>query len=381
MSMSLEAPLGFFPTSGLTTFNLDEPPQKKEPSTKFSFSSIMSKTPKKAIVTTNIEQEDLNIPITPYNSQKIDYSSLHFLKPRFNENSKRIINWGDLIQIKDKNDKQNKEQKRIEEQQKNDLIKSKEQSKTDVMDFFNDTETISIVVEEKKSVLTEKIANVIDTLSGAEILGKKDKSQPLNAMLPDQFFDLLYNSFQFMNPEERGKLLVTIIFGGLITRPKMTGIGGKKAFVKFDDLLKNLNKLPTGGMNSSVGRVYTTMTEIIVSARLNRYRSELTAAEHIVNVTSLVNRLVQSKQDVYFPSNYLFSDPVFTGIDPGTNLKSVPISGVPTLDNFTDFFSTTTQQVIPPVVVQKKKVTKKLAFDENDSQYIRRTRNGDEEDW
>ena len=78
-----------------------------------------------------------------------------------------------------------------------------------------------------------------------------------------------------------------------------------------------------------------------MSARLNRYRSDASSSDQVTAIIALIRRFVNSKTLVHFPANNSIKEPFpskdVKGVsEPG---KVASISGTPTLENLTSFFS------------------------------------------
>lgn len=249
--------------------------------------------------------------------KKVPYASNTILK--LDENLRKVQNWNDIMFS---NNSKNEEKKILQRQiEENNAIEQ-------TIDLFGSSSSVSN--NNSNLSINKKIDDIITRMNSYEVVNKKEKNMNGMILAPD-FFQMLFEVFDFINPEERGKLLITIIFGGLMSKAKLSGIGGKSASNKFKDLTVSLNKLVKGGQNSATDRVYTKVTEIIRSQKLNKYRSDTTALDQVTNVMNLVNRLIDSKKSIYFPINYIHSDI--------SSSKTVTLVGVPVIENLNDFFS------------------------------------------
>jgi hypothetical protein len=335
---------------------------------KFSFSgfgksNIIKPIIQPQIVVTEVEVKPVETisseDITIFIGKKISYNGIK--KPRIDEATRKTANWGDLMlsqgsKTKEQQQKDRKREKELEIERKN--------ATADVMDFFGNVDTEFIVEEPvNNNLLVGKVADLIDKMGEYEVVGKKDKSTG-NATLASEFFTMLYDVFEYLNPEERGRLLITIIFGGLISRAKFSGRGAGSASNKFKDIIIALNNITKGGQNSNIDRVYTKISEIICSSKLNKYRSDVTVAEQVNNVLTLVTKLANSKRPIYFPSNLLFSDPV--GVIGSKITKSVALIGTPIIENLNDFFANE-QKIVAKSNTVKKNSNGNDEFDQEDN--------------
>lgn len=356
-----------------SNLNPPKPVVKVGPTSKFSFAgfgkSITANPPSQA-ATVVVESSNVypSLPIISdsildhviFVGRKVVYGNNK--KPRLDESTRKIVNWGDLMATHESKSEEQQERDRKREEAREAELKD---AQSQTMDLFVGMDTDYIVEEPVTDLLAIKISDLIKGMDQYDVVGKKDKTIG-NTTLASDFFRMLYDSFEYLNPEERGKLLITIIFGGLISRSKLSGIGGKSVVTKFKDIASNLSKLTKGGQNSNVDRVYTRISEIICSQKLNRYRADVTAMDQVTNVINLINKLVTTKKTVYFPTNFLFSDPVSVSTTVNgkvtITVKSVALTGVPIVENLNDFFAEN-----KPVV---KKTTGKKSHDDDDNNAI-----------
>lgn len=88
------------------------------------------------------------------------------------------------------------------------------------MDMFdNDQRQPDQSVENER--ISSAISDALTKLVSCEVVMKKDKTSSAKSVLPEVFFTYLYDMFQYLNSEERGKIIIHAIFGGLITRTKL----------------------------------------------------------------------------------------------------------------------------------------------------------------
>lgn len=297
-------------------------------------------------IITNIQE--INSDIIIFTGRKVTYGSAK--KPRLNQENRKIANWGDLmISHEGKSKEQRENDKKREKEREADIKTTIDQT----IDLFGAMDTDFIAPEEPNTdILAGKVTELLDNMNKHDVVSKRDKNSGV-VTLATEFFSMLYSIFDYLNPEERGKLLITIIFGGLISRGKLSKIGGKSGSAKFLDLIGSkksglgLNALPPGGQNPNIGRVYTKVTEIICSVKLARYRDDVPAADQVNSVIELVNKLNRGNKEIYFPSNFLFSDPVLVVISKvvaskvvtSTTVKSAYLNGTPIIENLNDFFA------------------------------------------
>lgn len=377
--LNLEAPDSFFGESVTRTvkFNVgfsdnrdpivENNPVEKSKSTgsKFSLSSFGSKFKKTATIsfepsTQNVVEDvinnrDLLLKVTEYKGRKSPYiydSSRG--KPVLDENKRRRTNWNDIL-MKQKAAEISKQttQREIE----------KKVAEADVLDFFGSTDKIVIEVKDESSALSRRIDSVMSSLDITEVTDDKTKSSGPGKVTITALFNILFGTLEYMSSEERGRLLLNIIFGGVISRAKYMGNGGKVGSGEFKTIVYALNKLRIGGAGNVGSQIYIKTLDLVTSSKLASYRSTATAVSQARAVLAFIDKISTSSLDVFFPFNISFSDPVPVYITEGGKqvlvTKSVPLSGTPTIENLNSFFSIQTTQNKPKTL--KKKI--------NDSEY------------
>ena len=243
-------------------------------------------------------------------------------------------------------------------------------AKQDVMDLFSNGERkVEDTHESEEEKINTAISDSLTKLISCEVIMKKDRTSSARSVLPDVFFTYLYDMFQYLNSEERGKIIVHVIFGGLITRSKLTGVGAKSGVSKFADLISNINKLVHGPSNSTESKLYTQIKDAILSSNLNKYRSDCSASDQVNNVTTLIRKLAAAKITIHFPSTITVSDPFPLKDSSGKVLptKTISISGTPVILNLNTFFEKPGETQTAKPSSSKKKVFDDE--DENDGDY------------
>lgn len=264
---------------------------------------------------------------------KIEYLYDTQKKPKLDEKTKKAINWGDMI-------RQNEEKKKHEQKITQAEI-DRRNAEEGAFDLF---QGISVEKNEEKnedddSFIVKKIKDALTVLEN-NVSVKKGSTQARSTISIDTFISNLVTLLDFMNPEERGRILNICIFGCLISRAKINGAGGKPALSKFPALINAFKGYKTGGSSNANGKVYLQVREILTSSKLNSYRVDSTAPEQVTKVTELITKVVASKKEIYFPTETL-SDPipVLIGDSKIPNVRSVGIIGLPTLENMNSFFA------------------------------------------
>lgn len=267
-------------------------------------------------------------------------------KPKFDEKTKKAINWGDML-------RKNEEKKKLEQkltQVEIDNLNAEEGTADLFKDFIKENEKLNEEERKKReeerrlkeqAIIVKKINDALTVLSN-NVSGKKGNTYVKGTISIDNFIANLVILFDYMNPEERGRILNICIFGCLISRAKLNGTGGKPALAKFPALINAFKGYTTGGSSNANGKVYLQVREILVSSKLSSFRTDATAAEQVTRVTELINKVVLAKKEIYFPTE-TFSDPipVMIGDSKVPDVKSVGLVGLPTLDNLNNFFTQT----------------------------------------
>lgn len=320
----LQPPIPIIPVTSVKQMNFN----------KFSFSKFGSSKFTKNIKTeeskTVLDQKSSVVEAVDeykiYKGTKVKYVYDRTVKPRLDKNTNITADFSILLQQLEANKYTKKSEAEIEN--KNAI--------NDTMDMFTGMDGAfqeSFVDEANKNEMLIKADEYISKLSRNMFLGKPDKVIKAG-ILPPALFECIYELFKYMNPEERGKMLINIIFGGLISKAKLSGPAGKSAPKEFPKIVDAISKLTQGGTNHDIGSIYNRTLEYIITNG-GKYRSDLAASEQITNVANLINKIVKKGLIVYFPSNLLFFDPIVIKDVP---TKSVPLSGIPTLENMNEFF-------------------------------------------
>lgn len=289
----------------------------------------------------NMGGEDDDILVFSYPlSKKLQYQTSNS-NLVFTQTPRRAINFTDISAAEAR-----QRQRQIEERVAID----------DVMDMFGNGER-----QPNESLENDRISSAISDaltkLVSCEVVMKKDKTSSSKSVLPEVFFSYLYDMFQYLNPEERAKIIIHAIFGGLITRVKLTGAGGKSGISKFAELITTIGKLENGASNSNESKLYTQVKAAMLSTNLNKYRSDSSAGDQVTNVTTLIRKIATAKLPVHFPSTITVSDPFQMKDSSGkiSPVKTISLSGAPVLLNLNTFFEKPVEQKVVKAVVSKKK--------------------------
>lgn len=371
--LNLEAPAGLFgTTTSSNTYNNTEQIGSRDVSedstsktsksigSKFSLNSFGSKFKKNASISfdssiskKNEERETnktTSLKVSEYRKVKIPYTyDINRGVPFLDESKKRRINWNDIINRQKTSESViQAEQREIE----------KKVAEEDVLDFFGSGEKVVVEIKDESNTFSSKINDVISSLDITEVITEKGKSSSGNKVSIEGLFDILYRTFEYMSSEERGRVILNIIFGCLISRSKFLGTGGRIGSSGFKDIISSLSKLKRGGSGEVGSKIYIAVLDLLSSNKLSSYRSNITAANQVQNVASFINRIAKSNLEIYFPSNISFTDPVSVYVTESgkqvLNTKSIPLVGTPTLENLNNFFSSQTVQSKPKS--QKKKI-------------------------
>lgn len=261
-----------------------------------------------------------------YKGSKIPYSYNKERNPILSKNLNVTSDFNSLLQQRESNKDVKLSEREIEERQ----------AMSSVMDMFGDATSVleeSTLDEARKNSMVDKANEYLGKLSRNVFIAKPDKSIK-NGILPEIVFGSISELFEYMNPEERGRMIINIIFGGLISRSKLSGFAGKSASKEFPKIISAIDKLKHGGISGEPGHIYNKTLEHIIQNG-NRYRMDLTAADQVINVANFIDKIARRGLPVYFPSNMLFSDPI---IIKDTPTKSLPLNGKPTLEHLNVFF-------------------------------------------
>lgn len=335
---------------------------------RFKFGGPSRKTPKKV----GIESEILVAPsVSNGQSQikteeklvfllhsfiKIPYSNVPLKKLRFDESTKKSVNWGDMMAHSQAN--------KVKEQQLTEKQIQENTASEQIFDLFGGATPEHIVRERERENDTtgetaSKINEYLSIISSNEVSGKKEKVTPKGFIAIETFFTNVFKLVEFLNAEERGRFLIHCIFGCLISRAKFMGAGAKSGTNKFKDLTSALSKLTTGGSATVNSKVYSGLIGVCSGPKLNKYRSEVSAGDQVTFMVDLINKISAAKYPVFFPLNLQFSDPVaiYTGVAPRLvlDVKTVPLSRTPTLDNLNDYFGVTAAKAKSAVTQSKRK--------------------------
>lgn len=310
---------------------------------KFSFSKFGSSRIVKPIVNkegvTDIVSSISHVTIVNvktdylYTGKKLSYSYDMTGLPRLEKNKNVTADFNQLLQLQEANRGKKVDKAELENNQAVD----------DAMDFFGDMKGIireDVADKSRNRKMVEEADVSLGKLSRNQFVAKVDSSVK-NYLLPSSLFDEILKLFNYMNPEERGMLIINMIFGGLMSRTKFDGFAGKAGSKEFPGLITAIDKLKIGGANSEIERVYTRTLEYIVTNG-DKYRTDVGSKDQVTNMIKFINKLALTEYLVYFPTNLLFTDPIGSG-KKGGEQKSVPLSGKPTSDNLAEFFGASKQ--------------------------------------
>ena len=296
-------------------------------------------------------------------------------RPRFDESTKKLVNWGDMI-VQSKA----KKEQILTTNQINEKVAKKE-----VFDLFGEMKADNLNENDNKEELSDKINEYLSILSSNNVISKIEKITPKGFITSEVFFENLFKLIEFINAEERGRLLISCIFGCLISRSKFlsSGPGAKSGSSKFSNLIDALGKLTTGGSSNTLSKLYINIIEICSSSKLNKYRTETSTGDQVTNIVNFINRIVISKYPVFFPLNLQFSDPVAVYIGIASKLildvKNIPLSSIPTLENLNDFFGSSSAKIKSTSTQNKKKIEDD--YDNNYADIEDRETRGKGSDW
>lgn len=323
------------------------------PSNRFNFSSVdlvNGKQQKKVGINTgtmlssvgSIDVSDSSKFVFVFEkATKSSYSYNGLKKPRFDESTKKQINWGDMMTQNQNKKAKEQSMTAVEIEQKN--------AKEEIFDLFGgmDTEQVKSRDEDRNEATAGKINEYLSVLNSNEVAATtnkkdKDKTSVKGVISSDTFFNNLYNLMQYLNAEERGRFLISAAFGCLISRSKFLGVGGKSGISKFADLSSAFSSLVSGGSSNTNSKLYNSLIEICSSPKLNKYRTDSSVGDQVSNMTNFINRIASAKLPVFFPLSLQWSDPIAVYIGTGKtavlDLKIVALSRTPSTDNLKDFF-------------------------------------------
>lgn len=370
MHSNIEAPIGFFgetvdnnlsipPLQGITTPEIVKP--KPFTMSKFKFGKFnSSKAPATVVPTTpipnsTVEIVEAKVEYPVYVGVKLPYNYNHSFTPML-EAKKNIANdFNTMMQQQSLNKSAKVDQAALE----------KKAGEEEAIDMFGETSAFvdeGIVENSRKNKLLQKVDDTVKRLDRNFFVSKQDSSIK-NYLLPDAMFNELFVVFEYLTPEERGRLLINMIFGGLIPTAKLTGNGLKAAKSEFKGLTDAIEKLQGGGGNPDLGLIYTSTLNSIINNG-SKYRIDMGSKDQVKLLANFVNKLARSNFPVYFPTNLLFTDPVPLPPPPkgesAKPAKSIPLNGKPTIDNITDFFGASREITQKAQAVLRTEQTKEI---------------------
>jgi len=364
MSQNIEPPKSFFDVSEDDTFpdetnhvenvkpneevvKVVEKPKKK----KFSMSKFKTKkqnvnTEPEDIVTNETLDELVYTSREPRKSMYLPSKTIPTILAKYKKNQNYELTMSQNV----KSDKERVRMRKLQE--KSDA--------ENTMSLFGDAAVEPVIEDEEEEVDSEAVNSAIDIMNSGDVYSKKDKNTLKTAIPISTYMNQIHTIFMSINPEERGMIILNMIFGGLISRNKLSGMGGKAGSSQFPKLVTGINLLKMSKSSDSLGKIYTSVINSILSNNLNKYRNSTSANDQVTNIVKFIKTLKDDKVTVFFPNNVTLNDP-FPIKD--TNVQVASIRGTPTLDNITNFFA-------PPVKeVDTKKSNKGKFVSDSDANF------------
>lgn len=186
-----------------------------------------------------------------------------------------------------------------------------------------------------KMELSSDIKTIIEkfNMSNFSVVSRNTKTKPNGSVTIDDFITSIETLWPHFSDEERGLLMITIIFGGLIARSKFTGPAAKNAIKNLSTVSDALNKVKDGIPNSQHTSVYEILRNLIISNKLSPYRQDTSIADQIAITSRFIERA--KNRETYFPHTFTYCDTV------GQTQKSITLQDKPTLDEIRNFFTET----------------------------------------
>jgi hypothetical protein len=247
----------------------------------------------------------------PYKYNKVDFIL---------DNLNRKIKYSQYSQKSEKKEELTKEELTKEEKTKLEI--------KDVKDLFSES-TIAMDEEIKIENPNEILDNISKKTIVKELTGKQSRNKYISHK---DFFEELFKLFNYLNAEERGKLIIKLSFGGLILNPVITD-----KTPQIINLVKLFKNILVGGSNSNVSKLYVDIVKLIESEKLDDYRKNVQSINQIINIVNLTNKIVgdpkeppEKRLHVFFPENVSVKNNITS--------KSIIISKIPTVDDFVTFY-------------------------------------------
>lgn len=252
----------------------------------------------------------------------------------------------------------------------------------DVMNIMDNTVKFSLNDKSTGNMTKNEINDYeksLDVITSNQFVEKKTAGIE-RGILPELLFSSLLVLFKYMNPEERGMILINMSFGGLIAGTKLVGPALKAASSEFPKLAKSFSDFVDGGKNPDVGDIYKKTLDAIINNG-NRYRVDMSAKSQVINVNNFAKSVAAKGYSVHFPSKLLFTNPIKIKDE---TAKSIALSSVITVENLNEFFGSlkqSTQQDRANGEKNKKKLEEKTKadkkrgyvgkdYDDEESRYI-----------
>uniref|UniRef100_A0A6C0BCA3 Uncharacterized protein n=1 Tax=viral metagenome TaxID=1070528 RepID=A0A6C0BCA3_9ZZZZ len=266
---------------------------------------------------------------------KVSYDYSEY-KPKISSKNKKNLDWSNAIQT--------------EKQKMREL--DERVAKNDVMDLFGSSQKETVPdIDNDPSLIVSKFNEILAQMTKGDVVSKKSSKDPENVVLISSFLECLSRAILYLNAEEKGRIILNCIFGGLISPAKLSTVSSTKISGSLGQLSVALNSLVSGGVSSSTDKLFTSLNDAILSPKLNRYRIETTGKEQIENFTSFIRQLSATKTIIYFPTNLTITDPFPKEKIP----KKASINNTPSLEDLKSFFIDEKPKGVKKIVTKSKK--------------------------
>ena len=115
-----------------------------------------------------------------------------------------------------------------------------------------------------------------------------------------EFINNVVNIYKELSPEERGRLLITMIFGGLITKIKVSSNTFKNVSAGLTKISDFIKELPRGGHGGKQLPAFKLVENLIKSEKLSKYRAEEQTIKQIDFIFGFLRRV--ETYPVYIPN-------------------------------------------------------------------------------
>lgn len=167
----------------------------------------------------------------------------------------------------------------------------------------------------------------------------------------------IYEIMKLMNPIERGKILVNMIFGDLISKDKLPP--SKSSIENYIKKLVDETSKLTINNSGSLSKLYEDLDKVIKSDKLNAYRTNESYVNKFKNLTNLITKLKTDELPIYFPFE---------------TYNGITINGKITKADLIEFFT----QTKAPVKVESNKAKRRNIINEREDDYHAKL--GDDDD-